>query len=1061
MFLTDTINENKLTFDSKIKPNFEDAHFVARYISCIEDNSIAFLKSAKYLYRKRTDGSSTLDSAWEKPGLYSDVLEYGCLNALHQYTKFGRDVPESLQITILYHLIWYIKKIVNNSNSISFLSVAQKEKFDLLLREIFSLLDEKVIMEFSLAGCWFYHRVGMLGLFKDKDPEFQIVYVTAYDHVKSMVQVSYYTKEVGLESIRLDDEISLPIFAKTINHEFNTKNFVKERRLWISLKGNPKLKIVINNKPTRISIGGKHERNGVNSSQLIKIFKAKKPNYKITEKFINSWLLMDRDIQADDNAEHLYRYIKENHPSQKIYFVLRKESHDWIRLERDDFNLIPFGTEEHENALKSCSKVISSHADHYVSNYLGPNMLEGRHYVFLQHGVIINDLSNWLNQKEKIDCFITSSTSEYNAITEDGSKYSHTKKEVILTGLPRHDSLIKSNNEIEPSILIMPTWRANIVGATDGPGNTRVLSPDFMNTAFAKHWISFLHSPKLKELAEQYQYKIVFFPHVNIAPYLSVFDIPKYIEICTHAQGGIQNLFRKCAMMITDYSSVAFDMAVQNKPTLYYQFDEDEVFSGGHICGRGYFDYRKNGFGSVVTSERNLLSELNKLLKNGAKPLEEFQRRIDHTFPFRDGNNCERTYFAISELDNPEIHQYNDPVICYDYACKATENKEWKSAIKFWSILTDESKTSVTDVAKLNLLNALRCNGDIGAAISYLNNEFINNIDKVNQDALREKAFLMMSCHQWEEAENAFFNLSNKNKFDKLNHLKCLLRQNKVEIFKEYINQYDFEKDSLYLLITDALNKMLENNHLQAANILQENLAHFDKVSLIELQPQLIIAECYRLVGMYDEAHTQLAQYESYDKGKAELCLQIGLLAYERGNWVKTANQFNSTGIEISHLNDNLVLIYIRSLRLSKKYIEAKNIIYSLNNHYLTNPDFIYEIGYIYFELEEWDLCAENWINITNSYDVKFHLAHSYRMLGMIDEAFSLLTSVNARLPETQSEWTLKADLAQLLNDWEEAIYCLSSLIRFYPETSSPYNWQRLQSAQMMKEFSLIKTLVN
>ena len=24
----------------------------------------------------------------------------------------------------------------------------------------------------------------------------------------------------------------------------------------------------------------------------------------------NSWVFIDRDIQADDNAEHLYRYIK-------------------------------------------------------------------------------------------------------------------------------------------------------------------------------------------------------------------------------------------------------------------------------------------------------------------------------------------------------------------------------------------------------------------------------------------------------------------------------------------------------------------------------------------------------------------------------------------------------------------------------------------------------------------------------------------------------------------------------------------------------------------------------
>lgn len=144
------------------------------------------------------------------------------------------------------------------------------------------------------------------------------------------------------------------------------------------------MKVNIANLPTRLSLSSKHHHNGVQIKE-IKVFFDQRPRYRVTTKYAGAWLLMDRDTQADDNAEHLYRYIRKNHPEQKIYFVLRKESHDWQRLEHDDFSLA-FGESEHEAALKSCDKVISSHADKYVSNYLGLKNARWLYYFILQHG---------------------------------------------------------------------------------------------------------------------------------------------------------------------------------------------------------------------------------------------------------------------------------------------------------------------------------------------------------------------------------------------------------------------------------------------------------------------------------------------------------------------------------------------------------------------------------------------------------------------------------------------------------------------------------------------------
>ncbi|EAJ6043379.1 capsular biosynthesis protein, partial [Campylobacter jejuni] len=113
---------------------------------------------------------------------------------------------------------------------------------------------------------------------------------------------------------------------------------------------------------------------------------------------------------------------------------------------------------------------------------------------------------------------------------------------------------------------------------------------------------------------EKYDYKIVFSPHPQIRPYLEGFNLPNYI-IIPSVEMSMQKLFCESSLMITDYSSVAFEMAVLKKPVIYYQFDKDELFAK-HTYTQGYFDYNKDGFGIVVLDIDNLLYELKMKLQN-------------------------------------------------------------------------------------------------------------------------------------------------------------------------------------------------------------------------------------------------------------------------------------------------------------------------------------------------------------------------------------------------------------------------------------------------------------
>ncbi|ELD0352750.1 CDP-glycerol glycerophosphotransferase family protein, partial [Campylobacter coli] len=148
-------------------------------------------------------------------------------------------------------------------------------------------------------------------------------------------------------------------------------------------------------------------------------------------------------------------------------------------------------------------------------------------------------------------------------------------------------------------------------------------------------------------VCQEYGYTIVFNPHPNIMPYLKEFNFPSYIKIANQNE-SLQKLFCNSSLMITDYSSVAFEMAYLEKPVIYYQFDKEEFFISQ--WQKGYFDYKKDGFGPVVENEENLLKELESLLQNDCKPFGVYKDNIDSTFVFKDGRCCERIYAMLENM---------------------------------------------------------------------------------------------------------------------------------------------------------------------------------------------------------------------------------------------------------------------------------------------------------------------------------------------------------------------------------------------------------------------------
>jgi CDP-glycerol glycerophosphotransferase (TagB/SpsB family) len=1048
IFKTQYIKNNNLTFCSDVKPNFEDGRFISEYLLSLDSGNIAFLQNAKYYYRKREDGSSTLDTAWTKLERFTHVTKYGYLYVLEQAISKLGFVPKYLQYTILYEIVWNVKYLVNHPERLGLLSDEQKKEYLSDIKRVFRYIDAEYIHDFNSAGCWFYHKVGMLACFKNEEPVNQIAYVENYDFSKDLVLIRYFTKKVNYEHVDADGNDLTPVFAKTITHDFVNDIFILERRLWVSAKNVNVIKFFSSDIQTRISLNGKQRNNGINVSDIKNHFHNVQPKYNKSVCYQDSWLLMDRDSQADDNAEHLYRYIKDIHPEQKIYFVLRKKSHDWQRLLSDGFKLIEFGTKEHESALMSCSKVISSHADKYVTNYLGPRMLAGRHYVFLQHGVTKDDISGWLNQKEYIDCLITSSKDEYNSIANDGTRYNYGKKEVALTGFPRHDKFLHSKNNNERKLIIMPTWRLGIVGAVKNGGNEREVNPEFMQTTYAKSWSGLLKSPKLKELCETYNFNVIFFPHANIQCYLDMFEVPEYIEIVKHSSTtSIQSLFIESTLMITDYSSVAFEMAIQNKQTLYYQFDEDECFNGGHIYAKGYFDYRRDGFGAVSTNEDELLASLELAFKNDGLPDEEIITRINSTFAYHDNKNCERVYNAIKALDAPLDDGFADLALLRTYALQAMEGERWDLAETRWKSFFLATGENQRDDDILCLAKSLRMRGKFRETEeilrSLLESETIINTMFFN-DVMREKAQLHMFLCQWDMAINIWNGLG-ENKVENKLYCTCLAYSKNIIQLQQLVSS-EISCDRYLRACLDYADGNWKT--LSKSIIIDGENLDVDQFYHYHL---LLQSHAFVMLSDFDSAHQCLVSFERIIKNDVLCRYQISRLAFLKENYNKTLSQLQIACSDILSLPAECLFYYISALVKNNKDAEAVSLFNDINIDNNESHNNKKHYARILGVLGEWDKAVSIWSSISINYsDELYDYAVALKNTGDFYNAYQILCKNEYTL--CYSGWNLRSELAQLNDDWDDAYLSWRKCLQLMPSTANAGSFVKLQRLKFLKE---------
>lgn len=374
------------------------------------------------------------------------------------------------------------------------------------------------------------------------------------------------------------------------------------------------------------------------------------------------WLVSDRYSIADDNGEALFRYLtKLNDESIEVYFVIDADSPDFERLSEFG-NVIAQDSKEHHILHMMADYIISSQADEYIwdpfwrknkARELFKDFYANQKFIFLQHGVIKDDLSKWLNRYNKnIEGFIVSAFDEAKSIME--YNYFYQPKNVWLTGLPRFDRLY---HDEQRHILVMPTWRKWLMkdfDAADSDKDAVHVRDDIEHTEFFEFYHGLINDKRLLDACDKYGYKLCFMPHTNFRECIDKFIDDKRI-IAHKFDKKYREAFAEGNLLISDYSSTPMDFVYLGKPVVYAQFDYDEFFGGSHTYSKGYFDYEKDGFGEVVHDLDSLIDLIIDYMKHDCKLKSVYKNRIEKFFANIDNNNCQRVYDKIKALDSEGI----------------------------------------------------------------------------------------------------------------------------------------------------------------------------------------------------------------------------------------------------------------------------------------------------------------------------------------------------------------------------------------------------------------------
>ncbi len=361
------------------------------------------------------------------------------------------------------------------------------------------------------------------------------------------------------------------------------------------------------------------------------------------------WLIGERPETARDNGAAFFEYLRQERPADPIFYVITRESPMRGRVEAQG-NVIDHSSFRHRVFMLHAKVLANAYSIKHMlpSNWHpGAYMKQatwrlGARRVYLKHGI---HLSPYAVKRANggYDLFLTAGDPEHQAL-EETSGYS---RQLAKTGLARFDNLLTNRPAASGRILFMPTWRRYLAPPLFG-GRTGSTIP-FEGSAYEAFMESFLRSQKLDAILEQHDLKLLMIPHYNLASnFHAGFSPSPRIEVGDAKTANIPQLLKECDALITDYSSVHFDVAYVGSPIIYAQFDQED-YKNLHGAS-SWFDFQRDGFGPVVSTAAETVGALEHYAKRNFEREALYTDRLGRVFEYHDRANRARIAQAVDSL---------------------------------------------------------------------------------------------------------------------------------------------------------------------------------------------------------------------------------------------------------------------------------------------------------------------------------------------------------------------------------------------------------------------------
>ena len=156
---------------------------------------------------------------------------------------------------------------------------------------------------------------------------------------------------------------------------------------------------------------------------------------------------------------------------------------------------------------------------------------------------------------------------------------------------------------------------------------------DFEESDYFRSYMSLLNSRRLADILEKYDLEINFYLHAKFQEYSDQFQSKSHrIHLISFGEVAVNEMLMRCRMLITDYSSVCWDVLYQDKPSLFYQFDLDK-YDEAH---GSYLDMKTELFGDRAENEEQLLTLLEEQIKNDFRLKPQYEEMRKSYFQFKD-----------------------------------------------------------------------------------------------------------------------------------------------------------------------------------------------------------------------------------------------------------------------------------------------------------------------------------------------------------------------------------------------------------------------------------------